>query len=187
MVLESFWAYGWVRAALIAYFVIPRYGWRVAFFLGALPAFYVFVLRRAIPESPRFLFSKGRASEAIAVIRTVEMASEIMPTNETVQQRQPANFVQPGEEGTFQRFLELWSRSNLRRTVMLWVLWFTIVFSYYGIFTWLPTLLAEGGRSLTKSFAYVLIITIAQIPGYFMPLISWTGWGASGRWPPIYS
>ena len=167
VILESFWAYGWVLAALIAYFVIPRYGWRVAFLLGTLPAFYVFVLRRAIPESPRFLFSKGRASEAIAVIRAVEMAAEITPTNETVQQRQPANVVQPSEEGTFQRFLELWSRSNLRRTVMLWVLWFTIVFSYYGIFTWLPTLLAEGGRSLTKSFAYVLIITVAQIPGYF--------------------
>ena len=50
---------------------------------------------------------------------------------------------------------------------MLWILWFTIVFSYYGIFTWLPTLLSEGGRGLTRSFSYVLIITLAQIPGYF--------------------
>jgi putative MFS transporter len=70
-------------------------------------------------------------------------------------------------EGAWQRFLELWSGPYLRRTVMLWVLWFTIVYSYYGIFTWLPTLLSGGSRSLATSFEYVLIITLAQIPGYF--------------------
>jgi len=62
VLLESFWAYGWVLAAIIAYFVIPTYGWRAAFFIGALPAFYVFVLRRALPESPRFLLSEGEES-----------------------------------------------------------------------------------------------------------------------------
>ena len=66
-----------------------------------------------------------------------------------------------------QRFMELWSSQYLRRTVMLWVLWFAITYAYYGMFTWLPTLLTEGGRGLTRSFAYVLIITLAQIPGYF--------------------
>ncbi len=165
VILESFWAYGWVLAALIAFFIIPRYGWRPAFFLGALPAFYVFVLRRSLPESPRFLFSKGRAKEAEEVIRRVEEISGVAP-KEGTQQTQPAG-VQAAREGALGRFVELWSPSCLRRTVMLWILWFTIVFSYYGIFTWLPTLLAESGRGLTRSFAYVLIITLAQIPGYF--------------------
>ncbi len=52
VLLESFWAYGWVLAALIGYLLIPRYGWRIAFLVGALPALYVLVLRRSIPESP---------------------------------------------------------------------------------------------------------------------------------------
>jgi putative MFS transporter len=166
VLLESFWAYGWILAALIAFFIIPQYGWRAAFFLGAIPAFYVFVLRRSLPESPRFLLSKGRAAEAEEVISRVERESGVARPKGAPSAALAAEAGAPAESA-MQRFAELWSRPYLRRTVMLWVLWFTIVYSYYGIFTWLPTLLSEGGRSLTGSFLYVLIITLAQIPGYF--------------------
>ena len=33
---------------------------------------------------------------------------------------------------------------------MLWLVWFGIVFSYYGIFTWLPKLLVEQGNRWSK-------------------------------------
>jgi len=168
VLLESFWAYGWVLAALIAFFVIPQYGWRLAFLLGTVPALYVFILRRSLPESPRFLLDKGRVKEAEEVVRSVERSSGVggsVATNAGAQA--PVAGGQSAAEGVLRRFLELWSRPYLRRTIMLWVLWFTIVYSYYGIFTWLPTLLTESGRGITKSFEYVLIITLAQIPGYF--------------------
>ena len=41
-------------------------------------------------------------------------------------------------------------------------------FSYYGAFTWMPSLLADQFGSLTKSFGYTLAIAIAQLPGYFL-------------------
>lgn len=71
VLLESFWAYGSVLAALIGFLVVPTWGWRLAFLIGALPAFYVFVLRRGLPESPRFLAGQGRYAEAEAVVRQV--------------------------------------------------------------------------------------------------------------------
>ncbi|WP_040948742.1 MFS transporter, partial [Gorillibacterium massiliense] len=37
VLLESFWAVGWIAAAVLAYFVIPDYGWRVAVLIGGLP------------------------------------------------------------------------------------------------------------------------------------------------------
>ena len=165
VILESFWAYGWILAALLAFFVIPNLGWRVAFFLGTIPAFYTFILRRHIPESPRFLVSKGRTKEALEVVRMVEKASGLKPLEESADEAESAG--QSAGKATTPSFADLWRRPNLRRTIMLWVMWFTIIFSYYGIFTWLPTLLTSSGRGVTKSFEYVLIITLAQIPGYF--------------------
>ena len=54
VLLESFWAAGWLIAALISYFVIPTWGWRVALILTALPAFYAIYLRWHLPDSPQF-------------------------------------------------------------------------------------------------------------------------------------
>jgi MFS transporter, putative metabolite:H+ symporter len=61
----------------------------------------------------------------------------------------------------------MWSPNYRRSTLILWVLWFTVVFSYYGMFLWLPTVMVLKGFSLVKSFQYVLIMTLAQLPGYF--------------------
>ena len=59
VLLESFWAVGWLLAALIAYFIIPVTGWRTAFLIGALPALYTMVIRMHLPESVRYLLKKG--------------------------------------------------------------------------------------------------------------------------------
>jgi putative MFS transporter len=62
---------------------------------------------------------------------------------------------------------KLWSGEYARRTLMLWILWFCVVFSYYGMFLWLPSVMVMKGFSLIKGFQYVLIMTLAQLPGYF--------------------
>ncbi|MCZ8514078.1 MFS transporter [Paenibacillus filicis] len=130
VLLESFWACGWILAALIAYFVIPSYGWRMAFVIGALPALYALYLRRAIQDSPRFTGRERKLSLG-------------------------------------ERVASVWSSPHRRSTVTLWILWFTVVFSYYGMFLWLPTVMVLKGFGLVKSFGYVLIMTLAQLPGYF--------------------
>ena len=171
VMLESFWAYGSVLAALIGYLFIPRFGWQAAFLIGALPALYVFVLRRAIPESPRYLLSKGRVAEAEAILRQVEEGGAA-----------PAQPVQPGTNQTVAvatrvKLADLFGPGFARRTVMLWVLWFAMVFSYYGIFTWLPGLLRSKGFGLQEAFLLNLIISLFQIPGYFSAAYLVERWG----------
>lgn len=62
----------------------------------------------------------------------------------------------------------IWSAALRARTAGLWAVWFCINLAYYGAFIWIPTLLVERGFSLTQSFTFTLIITLAQIPGYAM-------------------
>ena len=137
VLLESFWAAGWLLAAIISYFVIPAdfwpiEGWRVALLLTALPAFYAIYIRSKLPDSPQF---------------TAKAASK---------------------KRTFiQNMKEVWSKPYARATLMLWILWFTVVLSYYGMFLWLPSVMVGKGFDLISSFKYVLIMTLAQLPGYF--------------------
>ncbi|MGG3888442.1 MFS transporter [Metabacillus fastidiosus] len=134
VLLESFWAGGWLIAALISYFVIPSFGWQAALLLSALPAFYALYLRLKLPDSPKFQAIKGKS-----------------------EQREPM----------FKKIGQIWAKSYKKQTTMLWILWFSVVFSYYGMFLWLPSVMVMKGFSLIQSFEYVLIMTVAQLPGYF--------------------
>lgn len=50
-------------------------------------------------------------------------------------------------------------------------------FSYYGMFLWLPSVMALKGYSLVHSFGYVLIMTLAQVPGYLTAAWLVEKWG----------
>lgn len=137
VLLESFWAGGWLIAAIISYFVIPAEfwpieGWRVALILTALPALYAVYIRMHLPDSPQF-------------IRKPEAKNRSITEN----------------------IAGVWQKKYSRSTLMLWILWFTVVFSYYGMFLWLPSVMVGKGFDLISSFKYVLIMTLAQLPGYF--------------------
>jgi putative MFS transporter len=162
VLLESFWAFGWIAAALIGYLVVPYWGWRLAFMIGALPALYAAFLRRYLPESPSFLEMVGRREEAEAIVTQIEKACGVEVGTGKKQPQVAA--VTTSVRATL---IDLWSSRYFRRTLTLWILWFGINFSYYGIVTWLPSLMFGKGFAIVKSFEYVLIMTLGQIPGYF--------------------
>jgi len=160
--LESFWAWGWIAAALVAYLLIPAYGWRTAFWVGALPALYAAYLRKAVPESPRYLESVGKIKEADSLVCKMEKQAGItgvIESNPNDFHKQVSILHVP--------FLDLWSRKYIRDTIVLWVIWFGINFGYYGFVLWTPSLLVGKGFALVKSFEFTLIMCLAQLPGYF--------------------
>ena len=167
VVLESFWAVGWLLAALVGYFVVPlEDGWRWALALGAVPAVYALAVRYALPESVRFLERRGRTAEAEAAVRRFEDAAGIEPVDSPTL-----------PEGLRPRWAELWQPAYRRRTVALWLTWFGVNFAYYGAFIWLPTLLFNSGFPLVKSFEFTLWITLAQLPGYALAAVLIERWG----------
>lgn len=164
VLLESFWGFGWLAAALISYLIIPKFGWQTAFFIGALPALYVFFIRMGMPESIRYLMEKGRQTEAEAIVARIEHVAGI---DSTAQPAATTNVSTPSVAEDGLSFKELWTSRFAKRTIILWIIWFGIVYSYYGIFTWLPSLMVNQGHTVLKTFEYVLIMTLAQLPGYF--------------------
>lgn len=142
VLLESFWAAGWLLAAILSYFVIPNWGWRVAMVLTGLTALYALYFREGVKESPAYL------------ARSRQARPKFWPT-----------------------LAKLWGSEHLRATLMLWVVWFMVVFSYYGMFLWLPSVMVLKGNSLINSFGYVLIMTLAQLPGYFTAAWLIEKWG----------
>ena len=158
VLLESFWGLGWLVAALVSYFVIPKFGWQIAFLMGGLPALYVYVIIKKIPESIPYLINRGRIDEAHELVQEIERQAGVPVIEHLV--------VKPVAEKQRVSFKQLWSGAFARRSLMLWLIWFGIVFSYYGIFTWLPSLLVKQGYTVVQSFEYVLIMILAQLPGY---------------------
>lgn len=51
--MEGNWPIAFICAGLLSYHVLPAFGWRTVFLLGAVPALFLFVVRRYVPESPR--------------------------------------------------------------------------------------------------------------------------------------
>lgn len=176
--LESFWAVGWIMAALLGYFLVPKQmggwpGWRWALLVGLVPAFYALVVRRGLPESVRFLESKGRLAEAERSVRLFEKHSDVAADVEfdVAVAQTPLSIDSSPEK------ISIFSPLLRKRTIALWSVWFFVNLSYYGAFTWLPTLLFRQGHSLVRSFEYTLIITLAQLPGYAMAAWLIEKWG----------
>ncbi|MFD1715069.1 MFS transporter [Amnibacterium flavum] len=172
VILESFWAVGWTAAAVIGYFVVPTSddGWRWALAFGAVPAVYAIFVRLGLPESVRFLESKGRHAEAEKVVRDFESAAGVASPPEVAEPSTPP-------AATVRPLATLFGSALRRRTLSLWLVWFCVNFAYYGAFIWLPTLLVAQGFSLVRSFEYTLIITLAQLPGYAVSAWLVEKWG----------
>lgn len=58
--MQSFWAVGYLAAALVVAFVLPRFGWRAVFLVGLIPVTLAMWIWAGLPESP--LWMRGRGS-----------------------------------------------------------------------------------------------------------------------------
>lgn len=183
VLLESFWAVGWILAAVIGFYVVPRGddGWRWGLALGLVPAVYAVVVRFGLPESAAWLESRGRHAEAEEVVRGFEESAGVAPGTTTKGESAPFATAEPGPaEADPTEPPGLWSAGLRRRTLGIWLVWFGVNFSYYGAFLWIPSLLVARGHDVTTSFGYTLVITLAQLPGYALAALLVEVWGRRG-------
>jgi putative MFS transporter len=136
LLYELIFPVGLLFAGLAGYFLVPLFGWRALFIVGLVPAVLMIPMRVLMPESPRWLASKGRIEKADKVISMLEREArkEGKPLPEPV--------VQPIDPRATAKsdWREMFRGLYLKRTLMIWGLWITVYVINNGLVTWLPTL-----------------------------------------------
>jgi MFS transporter, putative metabolite:H+ symporter len=151
---------GLTTVGLVGIFVVPVLGWQWMFVLGGIPVLLALPMIRVLPESPRWLVSRGREEEADRVLTRIEglvtnqgaVALPPLPTNVT-----PAL-------PTVGRFRDLFAGIYRQRTFSLWVLWFCTYGITYAMTGWLPSIMRTVyHQPVSQSNLYGFILNIVGL------------------------
>ncbi|MCW3778719.1 MFS transporter [Levilactobacillus namurensis] len=120
--------------------------WAIGWLLASVLAFWVMPL---IGWRPTVLIT------AITVLYALMMRRHL-----------PAD--QPRQPQARPSYKAVWQPAYRKQTLVLSLLWFIVMLTYYGMFLWLPSILVLRGFTIIHSFSYTLLITLAQLPGYYL-------------------
>jgi MFS transporter, putative metabolite transport protein len=157
--LEISWNVGYVVAYLIGYLINTYHPdwWRVILCASAVPAVICLIMRHGLPESPRWLVSKGRTAEALAIMRDDLETDDVGDLLD--------------EEESDTRWSRLFSPDYRRRTVFACVFWSAIVMPYFALTFFQPTILRSlglGQAALLGALLGTVIALVGATVGWFM-------------------
>ena len=161
LLYELVFPIGLVAASLVGLWVVPRLGWQYMFAIGALPGLIALLLRRLLPESPRWLAVHGRHSEAEAAMAHIESETQ-KATGEPLPPVKPvvSTLEKPAS------LADLFGPLYMRRTLVVWVMWFCAYCVNYGLAIWLPTVYRTVFKlPLEQSLKYGLITQAVGLLG----------------------
>ena len=155
------WPIGIFAAAGAGLAIVPHFGWRWLFALGMLPAVLVYFIRRAVPESPRWLADQNRHEEARASLAYVGVSE---PMIEQAQAELAA--LPPRQHERDATFSDLFTAKFARRVAHTWLMWFCSGFASSAFSVWLPSIFATYYHiNLTRSLMYTFIVAGTSVVG----------------------
>ncbi|EEF34357.1 organic cation/carnitine transporter 7 [Ricinus communis] len=198
VIFSTFWTLGIIFEASLAWIVMLRLNWRWLLALSTVPSFSLLLFYGLVPESPRYLCLKGRTAQAHQVLEKIALVNQkelppgmlvsygkIKEDEEisALEQKRSLLFMDREKISTlksgFSSFSLLFSSNLIQTTLLLWVLFFGNVFSYYGIILLTSQLSSSESKcSLTilhsqnpqdeSLFMDVLITSFAELPGILL-------------------
>jgi len=155
------WPIGIFAAAGVSLAVVPTLGWRWLFLVGVLPALLAYIIRRRVPESPRWLATHNRSEEARQSLHYVGIDDALLAQAQREVDARPATAA-----ARHPRFADLFSRDYARRVVQTWSLWFLSNFVGIAFSVWLPTIYATIYHiQLTRTLLYTFIVAGTGVAG----------------------
>jgi putative MFS transporter len=151
----------------VGVYAVPHWGWQSMFVIGAVPALIAIPLRVMLPESARWLASRGRFAEADRAIARIEAiaVAEGKPLPALPRDLPLVSEVKP-------RIADLFKGIYLKRTIAVWFIWIGTYFVTYGLTAWAPSLF---------NIVYHLPIQVSLLYGFIL-----SGVGLGGALLTLY-
>lgn len=168
---DAFNSSGYFAAPLLGFWLVPALApdvsWRVLFALCGLGAIYALIINRWVPESPRWLYVKGRTRQALAALAAIEARAGIALS---VAADPPApSDLALGEGARMPRKARSWTDllhgRLLQITVIAVVAFAATNLLFMMVTVFMPHILVGRGFALAASFAFTALIQSAPIPG----------------------
>ncbi len=160
-------------SALVGTLIIPGLGWRAMFVIGGIGALAVWYVRKALPESPRWLEAVGRFEQAEKILQMFERDARLHHPELTSLPPLPPAAPARAALGTGALFSPALLPSLIVGATTL-VVGNTLI---YGFVTWLPTFFVREGRSMLSSFSYSLVMSIGAPIGSTIAMLTADSWG----------
>lgn len=170
---------GFVAANYVADWLIPVHGWRSVFLVGALaPLLLTVILVWRLPESLNFLVRRDRHAAAYALCRKIDRDLPVVdaPRVETVSEMQ----------GEKVKLREVVGGGQLVGTILLWLVFAINLAMFYGLQSWMPTILTEHGYSSATLATAASMTTIGGIAIAFVVGPAMDRLGAFGALSTLY-
>ena len=170
MGLAAFWSLGAIFEACVAMLVMPTLGWRYLIAISSLPLLILLILSPIlVPESPRWLASRGRLDEATTILhRAARINRATLPPGRLVNEQlapleeelEPLPNATPSRKSRFSHLAALVKPGVWKISAQLWLMWFVSAFVYYGAVFLQPDMLAA--ENLGKHCSYARTLCKAQ-------------------------
>lgn len=155
-IVETAWVWGVLLGIMLARIIMPQIGWRSVFTISYIPLLLIPAITYYAPESLRFLEKKEKLNDIKTILIKHKLVKDVEKISISVEKEEKMPIT------------SLLSHTYLKRTVVLWILWAVLVYTYHGIFTWLPDVYVRlFGYEVVKSLEWILLITFVQVPGYY--------------------
>jgi len=136
MLYEMIFPIGLMTTSQAGALVVPMWGWQTLFLIGGIPGLFITWLLLRLPESPRWLISKGRIAEAEFVVKHIEASAGRLGDAPEIRGASP-NLPRSPERG---RWADVLAPSFRSRTFIVWTLWASAYFVTNSLNNWMPSL-----------------------------------------------
>jgi putative MFS transporter len=164
LMYEMIFPIGLMFTGQIGSWLVPVLGWKIMFLIGGIPGLLITIFVARLPESPRWLISKGRLSEAAAIVKNLEASTKHrLPAIKTASEEIP---VVRSSTSSVRRgaWTEVLSRFYRGRTLIVWPLWASAFFIANGLNNWMPTLYTTVYHlGLKESLRAAAMTNVAQV------------------------